>query len=298
VEEEVRIMPWGIETLDKLNNFIANAPLYSQLDDLGEFMDPPSAATPQNVLSLNKVYRWCPNTRCKTERPFDLIIPAAFHKEPPGAAEPEEPGGVYSLSFRCTWCGSDFHCFLEVNPQWREDPDQKLWVRKVGEAPRLDLSLDLVLEEALGGDAELYKRAVDCRTRGYGLGACAYLRRVIEHQIDPILRLILEVKKDEGAEKSELDKIRKTIEGKSFADKARLAYQVAPGSIVVEGSNPLKIIHDELSGGVHRLGENEALEVANELSRALEFVVRELNRQRTAKAEYAKTIKAAHKKTR
>ena len=85
---------------------------------------------------------------------------------------------VYDIAKRCTGCereqAHEFVCWVEVDAN-------KKWARKVGQVPPWTKRLDTTFEKALGSDTQLYCRALDCISRAYGLGACAYLRRVVEH---------------------------------------------------------------------------------------------------------------------
>ena len=192
---------------------------------------------------------------------------------------------VYSFSFACTGCQRSSHLFfVEVNV------DQN-WVRKVGQVPPWSISVSPELEEELGGDAEVYKRALVCLSQGFGLGACAYLRRFLENQVNPLLDLLIQVILEEGGTEEDVAQVRKVREGKAFDAKLEIAYQVAPASLQVSGSNPLKIVHDILSVGVHRLSEEECVQAASEASTALTYVVRELSRRREARREFVRGVK-------
>ena len=68
---------------------------------------------------------------------------------------------------------------------------------------------------ALGTDAELFRKVKVCISQGYGLAACAYMRRVLENQINPILKLIHANRKSHGAPDTELRKIQSVITGKA-----------------------------------------------------------------------------------
>lgn len=271
--------------------FVESAPLY-QKHKLEYLPDTFSRIKPE-VLRL-----YCPI--CKTEQPFRRASRVTF-KIQPEALHPSTIGGsssdpaykelasrVYSVAKQCTGCEEsayEFICWVEVNTE-------KGWARKVGQVPPWTKQLDKTFKKALGSDAELYQRALDCISRSYGLGACAYLRRLVEHQIDPILRLILKVNEAAGADGSQLDEIRATIKGKNFDEKASLAYRVAPSTLIVEGTNPIKIIYSHFSAGVHTLDEEPALRVATEIATALEYVVVELHRQQSAREKFAEKIKS------
>lgn len=55
---------------------------------------------------------------------------------------------------------------------------------KVGEMPRQKLERDKQLEKFFSDDADNYHKAVVCLANGYGVAAFAYMRRIIENNID------------------------------------------------------------------------------------------------------------------
>jgi hypothetical protein len=263
---------------EQMRAFLELQPLYSKVD----------LALPQyasmiypDVLELE-----CPE--CRQARPFR--DPGKRQTGPGlggGGLAPLMPG-VYGFVYQCTGCGKAiWRCWVEV------DFDGG-WVRKVGQLPPWSIAVSKDLERHLGAAAaELYKRARICMSESFGLGACAYMRRVLEDTIDPLLKLELEVKRGEGAAKEELDALSAAIESKVFKVKTEEAYRHAPKSIIVDGDNPLKLIHDQLSIGVHLLPEEDCLSVAMKLSAALEYVVKELNRQREEKAAFTAAVRQA-----
>ena len=87
-------MAWGDKRLDRSND-----PLYARLN-LTRLFDGQSFGEIEGAINLPKIFRWCPNPRCRTERPYDFVGGASFHKEP-GREEPGNPSGVYSLLHRC-----------------------------------------------------------------------------------------------------------------------------------------------------------------------------------------------------
>ncbi len=89
----------------------------------------------------------------------------------------------------------------------------------------------------------------------------------------------------------DLEALDAVISGKDTSEKARLAYQYAPRSLVVEGDTPLKVMFDSLSEAVHRKGEDAATAEALALSAALEFTIRELGRHLENRREFAERIR-------
>lgn len=206
---------------------------------------------------------------------------------PPREREPTKPE-ITRFEYHCTACESPFVCWIEHNYQ-----QSYLW--KVGQVPMWLASIAPDIATELGEDAELYQKALRNMNEGYGIGACAYLRRLIEKYINPLLELLYQVKKDQGATQDELEKIREVISKKDFTSKTEYAAEIAPASIMVEGFNPLKEIHDRLSVGIHVLDEDKANEYATVMRDALEFVIRRLRREHDERKAFAEKLKQIRK---
>jgi hypothetical protein len=220
---------------------------------------------------------------CKAERPFR--DPRARGG---GAGLPPPPinvSGVYGFSYQCTGCKQqDFRCWVEANYD-------EGWVRKIGQLPMWLAPISSEVKEELGDDSILYQKALRNMAEGYGIGACAYLRRLLEKHINPLLQLLHDVKKGQGASDEELEEIRETIMVKDFATKTKFAADIAPLSVMIEGHNPLKEIHQRLSIGLHTLDEETANEYAIAIHTALEFIIKRLRREYEERKVYAEETK-------
>lgn len=165
------------------------------------------------------------------------------------------------------------------------------WLRKVGQLPPYDISLEPNVREALGDDSDLYKHAKICISQSFGIAACTYLRRMLENQIEPMVELVREVRQDASEDTTDLDDV---LKGRTAEDKIRLANKVLPSTLEVSGDNPLELIYDQLSDGLHRKGDEECTEIASEVAGLLEYVVTSINnehQQRQAKKQYAERIR-------
>lgn len=114
---------------------------------------------------------------------------------------------------------------------------------------------------------------------------------MIEKYIDPLLQLLYEVKQETGATEEELKLIQHTIGSKDFSAKTKFASDIAPSSIIVEGHNPIKEIHERLSIGIHTLDDATANQYAEEIRTALEFIIRNLRRTHEERKSYVAKIK-------
>jgi hypothetical protein len=278
-------MPNVREPIDQLAAFIANAPLYSWLE-LGQLWeDVGGLPSPARLLDVPVVYRYCSHPKCKTERPFHRI-PNLFG----------QVSNVFSLAFMCTGCNErEFHCWVETAHDYYKSETKR--IRKIGQTPPWDISIPPALQEAFGEDAGLYKSARVCMSQAYGIATCAYLRRILENRITPLLKTLREIRKQEGSDEAELRKIDEAMQGRTAEERIRLANQALPASIKIGGVNPLALIYERLSDALHRRDEQECMDVAQKTMRLLEYVVTNLTearrhqQERTAYEEDIRTLR-------
>src|SRR5207244_740991 len=63
---------------------------------------------------------------------------------------------------------------------------------KWGQTPALSIAIPKEAEKALGDYADLWKKGMRSRHQGYGIGALAYFRRVVEGATGKLLGLLAE----------------------------------------------------------------------------------------------------------
>ena len=220
----------------------------------------------------------CPT--CRMSRPFqDTSARGAGVGQKRYATE----SMVYGCAYGCTGCTSSlarFYVAVDV---------ESGRVRKVGQWPAWSRKIPPELKSQLGEAFDNYQRALTCLGQAYGLGACAYLRRVLEDVITPLLKFEEQSMRSLGRE-SDAAALQAAISAHDFKSKTEAAYKHAPPSLIVDGHNPFKMMHDHFSVGVHRLSEDECVDVARGLATALEFVVCELNRHHDERKRFAETL--------
>jgi hypothetical protein len=149
-----------------ITEFLETKPLYSkekiQPFELRELIQP-------EILNLE-----CPH--CKRHQPFHSGWVSPMVQ--PGRKPPVE-SGIHDLEYTCHGCNLEqFIFYVDVSKSAGI-------ILKIGQYPAWNISIPKDLEKELGDDSILLKRAKTCTSQGYGLGACAYLRRLIENQINP-----------------------------------------------------------------------------------------------------------------
>ena len=271
------VVPTKVIT-EKLVKFLEGTPLYvklrTRLPAVFESVRP-------EVLELH-----C--SVCGQSRPFRGEAKVPYYPSSPDDLYPRRAiSGVREMSFGCTGCDRfQYRYWVEVN--YEADPP---WVQKVGQLPIWIPAISKVVEKELGDDSEIFKKALRCMNEGYGIGACAYLRRLLEKHINPLLQLLYEVKADSGAGKEELEAIQNAIAAKDFTAKTEFAADISPASLIVDGHNPFKEIHERLSVGLHALDEETANRYAVDIKEALEYIIKTLRRTQEERRAYAPRIK-------
>lgn len=132
------------------------------------------------------------------------------------------------------------------------------------------------LDKLLGPDRALYRKGLACMAEGFGLGAVAYFRRVIEDRTGDILlrmRRVAELEADGGA----VAKIDEAARSERVSDRLKLAVDAVPKALRPGGINPLGILYGAFSEELHASeSDDAALTTAQELHAALDVLVKKL----------------------
>jgi hypothetical protein len=178
---------------------------------------------------------------------------------------------------------------------------------KLGEVPPFGPHVPSRVITLIGPDRELFLLGRRAESLGFGIGAFAYYRRVVENQKGRILGEIGRVAKRLGASPEKLKLFEQAEAEGQFTKAIEIVKPAIPESLLIKGRNPLTLLHSPLSEGLHELTEEQCLELAtsirvvltelaDRISHALQdqkelddAVTRLLNRESTeAKAEPAK----------
>jgi len=271
-----------------MRDFIEHYPLYKHI-----LLDPPPN---KEHFEIEAATLFCAN--CRGDRTFRKTESRTFRIPFPGGGGYEETrylmDGVYPIQLECQDCKyQNYYFMIRVFVDW--ETGEKSGLMKVGQWPMWLPAIAKDITDELGADAALYRKALRNMNEGYGIGACAYLRRLIEQYINPLLQLLYDIKQEEGADERELTGIKAAIESKDFTRKSAFAAEIAPASVLVKGTNPLKKLHDLLSESLHAHSEDEAMNIALQLSKTVEFVIRRLRTRYEEQKSYAETMKELNK---
>jgi hypothetical protein len=138
-------------------------------------------------------------------------------------------------------------------------------VYKLGEFPPFGPPTPSRLISLVGSDRELFLKGRRAELRGLGIGAFAYYRRVVEDKKGAIVEEIGKVAKRLGASPETLAlfaEAQAEIQFSNAIDKIKAAI---PQSLLINGHNPLILLHSALSKGIHAGTDEECLELATSI---------------------------------
>lgn len=237
------------------------------------------------------VRTFCPV--CRGERNFDQFSWEGMksHRRIQGPLGPEQADtarrALRTLSYRCPDCKQHWISFVVF---WQQGADgQENAIIKCGQFPEIETLIDPDLEKSISEeDLVLLKKAIRARNFHFGLASVAYLRRVVENQIDPLTDKLLQGKN--GSEKIR-ERISKARADRGFRKRLELVGKILPDYLKPNGGqNPLVHLYRLASEGVHNLPEDECIEIFDESIVVFSFVFRELHRHQTEVKSFAESL--------
>jgi len=141
-------------------------------------------------------------------------------------------------------------------------------IMKIGEFPVFGKPIPSRLISLVGPDNENFLKGRRCENQGFGIGSYSYYRRVVESQKDRIIDQIIKICEQykQYDKNSELIKQLKLAKNETqFSKAVDMIKKNLPNSLLINGHNPLKLLHTALSKGIHEMTDDECLNKANSI---------------------------------
>ncbi|MCF8450216.1 MAG: hypothetical protein K9G49_10140 [Taibaiella sp.] len=247
-----------------LADFLANKPLYSKIDIT-------KIANLSEAFKTQTFDHFCEN--CEEKRTFKFANHAGTSQRMPGAYE-----HTYYCKGTCSYC--NLYAIEFILNWWRveENKEETLYLKKIGQNPPYSIRPEKSVNDYLNEeDKKLYKKALMCFSQSYGIGAFAYFRRIIENEIRKIYK---DVTGDILAE-----------DEKNAAKMIDNSFTKLPSSLQGLGHNPIKILWEQLSIGLHSLSDDECMDRSKTIDKLLAFVIEKMNSEKTEVATIKGLIK-------
>lgn len=141
---------------------------------------------------------------------------------------------------------------------------------KYGEIPPFGPPTPSRLITLLRPDQEIFLKGRRSENQGLGIGAFGYYRRVVENQKNRLLDEIIRVAQRINAPQPTLDTLRAAQKETQFSKAMNMVKDSLPQSLLIQGHNPLTLLHDALSNGLHAQTDEECLAFATSIRVILE----------------------------
>lgn len=133
-------------------------------------------------------------------------------------------------------------------------------VQKIGEYPAYSPVTSRKVYDLIGENhREMFLQGRRAELRGLGIGAFAYYRRIVDDQKDLIIDQLEKVAKRLGISPEVLNLFASAKAEDQFTKAIGQIKDALPPALFISGHNPLTILYDVLSDGIHDLSDEECL---------------------------------------
>ena len=234
--------------------FLEKYPLYRKFD----FKVPEYSSD----IPKPRIYLYCPI--CKLNQTFYM---SNNYGEVLTLSNLSPKGTILKAVYTCLAC-TKFK--IEYFIRFSEKGD---YIKKVGQYPPWNIKIDKNLTRILGEFSDIYKKGLICESQNFGIGAFAYYRRIIEATINKLLVSIKNLIPDDKKQEYE-EALEKTKKLKNADQKIALVKDLLPSTLRPNGFNPLSILHNRLSEGLHSKSDRECIKTAEAIRDILIFLIK------------------------
>lgn len=185
---------------------------------------------------------------------------------------PHPPGEIWSgdtvdhmtyAHYLCSNCWRSLKSFAV----WAKtsNRDGFVMLTKLGELPGFGPPIDRKLSRLLGDLRALFFQGRRCEAQGLGIGAFVYYRRVLDGLRLKILDEVFRVAQLQGPASDLAGEIQAAKLETQFTRSVDVIKSALPQVLLVQGQNPLLLLHDALSQGVHGHSDRQCLGLATSI---------------------------------
>jgi hypothetical protein len=207
-----------------------------------------------NVMRTPEIQLHCNHENCNGIRSFRCISGKNEYLK-------SEDFEFFYVTYRCSNCQRIQKTFsLAAKVASDSNPQGKCY--KFGELPTYGPPVSPKLIKLIGPDRDDFLKGRRCENQGLGIGAFIYYRRVVENQKNRILGEIIKVSEKIGSPKEKIEILQNAVHETQFSKSLHMAKDAMPESLLINGHNPILLLHGALIEGVHALTDEQCLEIA------------------------------------
>lgn len=255
----------GEESLDFIE-VIANKPPGNTYRVHGLFYPEHRGATGGRTMA--KIY-WpsvklhCDNEHCKNTQFFDADIKSVELGDAHG-------GGHYKKKFifdyicrHCKTTSKMYALQIEYQAVGKDEAFNRHGiVHKIGEVPAFGPHVPARLQRLIQSDRDLFLKGHKAESMNMGIAAFSYYRRVVENQKERLIGKLEDVARKVNSSEDVIEGLKKAKSQFQFKQSIDDIKPAIPESLLINGHNPLTLLHSALSEGLHADSDETCLELA------------------------------------
>lgn len=178
----------------------------------------------------------------------------------------------------CQSCEYKMHFVVRAFTErpWTESP--VLYFQKIGQFPAFSIEPQSdLLKYLTEDDIVFYKKALINLSHNYGIGAYAYFRRIIENEIQRLIKSISELE-FEGVEDVKVA-YDKYLRDHQMGALISVLNSHLPSSLQRLGGNPISLLYQQLSEGIHDSSEEVCADKAKLIDSLLTYTIKAINEE-------------------
>jgi hypothetical protein len=176
-----------------------------------------------------------------------------------------EEMSYHHIMYQCSNCRNSYKVFSVAITEHRGDISSDYECYKLGEDPAFGPPTPPRLLRLLGTDRDLFLKGRRCENKGLGIGAFVYYRRVVEAQKDRIFDEIIKVSKKLNAPEAAIKDLEAGRSEIQFSKALKVVKDAIPQALLINGQNPILLLHNALSDGLHDQTDEHCLELAHDV---------------------------------
>jgi hypothetical protein len=179
------------------------------------------------------------------------------------------------LTFVCRNCKltSKTYAFRSIFSEDQENGE----LMKFGEYPPFGPPTPARVITLIGAERDYYLKGRRSENQGLGIAAFAYYRRVVENQRTRIIDEIIRVAQKLSTSEAVLNDLKAAKAETQFSGAVESIKHGIPESLLIDGHNPLVLLHSALSEGLHAQSDAECLELATSIRVVLTELVERMS---------------------
>ena len=138
-------------------------------------------------------------------------------------------------------------------------------VFKFGEVPPFGPPTPPRVITLIREERDYYLKGRRSENQGLGIAAFAYYRRVVENQKGRIFDEIIRVCDKLGAQDELIGELKAAKQETQFSKAMGVIKHAVPQALLIDGHNPLSLLHNALSEGLHAQTDEQCLELAQSI---------------------------------